>query len=126
MNIARQGKLFLIIGIVQWLVDSGITIALSHAGLALEAANVAGRISGAMLGFWLNGKITFAHQHASLGRSQLLRFITLWLALTLVSTWAVGGIGRHASLQAAWLAKPLVEIVLAVVSFFVSRHWVYR
>ena len=29
-------------------------------------------------------------------------------------------------LQMAWLAKPLVEACLAVVSFVVSRHWVYR
>jgi len=28
-------------------------------------------------------------------------------------------------LRVAWVAKPVVEAILAVVSFFISRHWVY-
>lgn len=126
MSVARQGKYFLIAGFLQWILDWTVTVALSHAGIALEIANVVGRISGATLGFWLNGRITFANHGFTLGRTQLMRFLVLWLATTLVSTLIIGAIGRHADLQWAWLAKPVVEASLAVTSFFASRHWVYR
>ena len=59
MSLTRQGRHYLLIGGVQWLLDWGVMVALSHWGLPVEAANVAGRICGAMLGFWLNGRITF-------------------------------------------------------------------
>jgi hypothetical protein len=35
-------------------------------------------------------------------------------------------VGHSAGLQYAWLAKPVVEAVLAVASFFISRYWIYR
>jgi len=49
----------------------------------------------------------------------------VWTVLTLLSTVLVATLADHLSLQAAWLAKPVVEAGLAVVSFFISRHWVY-
>ena len=125
MTLARQSWLFLLMGFLQWVLDWLVTVGLSHAGLSLELANVCGRVTGALLGFWLNGTITFSSQQR-LGRRQLLRFALAWVALTLVSTWAVGQVGHRVGLEAAWLAKPLVEAALAVVSFFISRHWIYR
>ena len=53
MSLGRQGRHYLTIGILQWLVDWGVMVGLSHFGLPVEPANVAGRISGAALGFWL-------------------------------------------------------------------------
>jgi putative flippase GtrA len=125
-SIARQGRAFLLMGFLQWIVDWLVTVLLSQGGVHLEAANIAGRVCGAMLGFWLNGRITFASQNLALGRKQLLRFLLVWLILTLISTVSIGAVGRHASLQWAWLAKPVIEAVLAVASFFISRHWIYR
>jgi hypothetical protein len=46
--------------------------------------------------------------------------------LTALSTVLVTVVAARLGLQMAWLAKPLVEACLAVVSFLVSRHWVYR
>ena len=60
MSLRRHAKHYLLIGIAQWLLDWGVMVGLSHAGMLVEPANVAGRISGALLGFWLNGRITFA------------------------------------------------------------------
>jgi hypothetical protein len=45
--------------------------------------------------------------------------------LTLLSTALVAALADRLNLQIAWLAKPVVEAGLAVVSFFISRHWVY-
>ena len=94
--------------------------------LAVTATASAGTFSGAMLGFWLNGRITFAGEQTALGRAQLRRFVLLWLCTTALSTWAVGAVEDAAGLRWAWLAKPAVELVLAAMSFTASRHWVYR
>ena len=126
MSLMRQGSHYVAIGLLQYVVDWGVLVALSHFGLPVELANVAGRVSGAMLGFWLNGRITFANEDAPLGRRQLRRFVLLWLTTTALSTWAVGGVENAAGLQWAWMAKPAVEATLAAMSFLASRHWVYR
>ena len=126
MSLLRQGRYYLAIGLLQYVVDWGVMVALSHFGLSVEIANVAGRVSGATLGFWLNGRFTFVDDTSVLGPRQLRRFMLLWLCMTGISTWSIGTIENVAGLRWAWLAKPLVEIVLACVSFMASRHWVYR
>ena len=126
MSLTRQSRHYLMIGGVQWLVDWGVMVGLSHLGLVIEAANVAGRISGALLGYWLNGRITFSTDEHALSRRALQRFIFMWLCTTAVSTWAMGSIDDWFGLKWAWLAKPGVELVLGVVGFVLSRHWVYR
>ena len=126
MSLLRQGRHYLAIGLLQYVVDWGVMVTLSHIGLAVEIANVAGRVSGAVLGFWLNGRITFAGDETTLGRTQLQRFVLLWLCTTALSTWAVGAVENAAGLRWAWLAKPAVEMLLAGMSFLASRHWVYR
>jgi putative flippase GtrA len=126
VSILRQVPLFLLMGGVQLVLDSAVTIGLSRAGLALGLANVIGRVCGAMLGFWLNGRFTFGGPGSRLGRAALVRFLAAWLLLTAASTLGLAAIASNLSLQAAWIAKPVVEAALAVASFFISRHWVYR
>lgn len=126
MSLRRQGPRYLLIGGIQWLVDWGVMVALSHFGLHIGVANVCGRVSGALLGFWLNGKITFAGEDHAIGRTQLLRFIAMWLVLTAVSTFAIEAIDDVLGRKRAWLAKPLVELMLGLVGFVGSRQWVYR
>lgn len=126
MSLGRQGRHYLAIGIVLALVDWGVMVGLSHFGLPIEPANVAGRISGALLGFWLNGRITFAGADNGMGRRQFGRFVLMWLLTTAASTWALGAIDDAVGLKWAWVAKPAVELVLGVMGFVLSRHWVYR
>lgn len=126
MSLQRQGRHYLMIGCIQWLVDWGVMVLLSHLGLAVEAANICGRISGAMLGFWLNGRFTFAGDDTRIGGTQLRRFVLMWLCTTALSTFAMGGIDDVFGLQWAWLAKPAVELLLGVFGFLLSRHWVYK
>ena len=126
MSLGRQGRHYLIIGGIQWLVDWGVMVALSHFGMRIGPANVAGRISGALLGYWANGKLTFAGDDTAIGRTQLFRFVVMWLGTTAVSTWSMGAIDDFGGLKWAWLAKPAIEFALGVVGFVLSRHWVYR
>lgn len=126
MSLPRQGGHYLMIGGVQWLVDWGVMVLLSHLGLPVEAANICGRISGACLGFWLNGRITFAGSDTRIGRTQLRRFVTMWLCTTTASTLALGHIDDVFGLQWAWIAKPMIELSLGVIGFLLSKHWVYK
>jgi putative flippase GtrA len=122
----RQGGSYFIVGLLQLLVDWAIFVALSAAGVPVEPANVLGRISGAALGFWLNGRFTFAGTDTAVGRRQFFRFVLMWVATTAVSTWAVGHVEENVGLKWAWLAKPAIDLTLSAAGFVLSRHWVYR
>ncbi|RYZ71286.1 MAG: GtrA family protein [Lysobacteraceae bacterium] len=126
MSILRQSRSYLVIGIMQWLLDWAVMVAFSHSGMPIEPANVLGRISGAMLGFWLNGRITFSGDEHRLGKTQFARFVLMWLVMTAISTWSMGAIDDWLGLRRAWLAKPAVELMLGAMGFLISRHWVYR
>lgn len=126
-TLARQSMQFLLIGAVQLGLDWAVFVGLSHAGLSLATSNVAGRVCGALLGFWLNGRYTFARQgQPRLGRQQMQRFLLAWSALTALSTGLLWLVQSRFDLQAAWLAKPAVEAAMAALGFVAWRQWVYR
>lgn len=122
----RQGGSYFAIGLLQLFVDWAMFVLLSALGLAVEPANVAGRVTGAMLGFWLNGRFTFAGEDTAVGRRQFARFAVMWLATTAISTWAVGHVDDTVGLKWAWIAKPAIDLALSAAGFLLSRHWVYR
>ena len=125
--LARQLFVFGLVGAAQVLLDWSVFVALTHAGLPVAPANVLGRISGACLGFWLNGRYTFAAEgRPRLDREHLLRFIVAWSAITVLSTLLVAQVAARIDLQAAWLAKPVVEAAMAAIGFVVWRQWVFR
>lgn len=126
MSLSRQGRHYLAIGILQWLLDWAVLVALSHWGLSVETANLAGRVTGAALGFWLNGRITFAGDDTVVGHRQFARFGFMWVGTTIASTWALASIDDAVGLQWAWVAKPAIELMLGLIGFGLSRYWVYR
>ena len=127
MSAWRQLVAYGLVGGLQLLLDWAGFVALTALGVAVVPANVAGRIAGACVGFWLNGRHTFARSGVPvLGRRPARRFLVVWLATTLASTVAVHLIDAHQGLQAAWLLKPLVEALLAAAGFLAARHWIYR
>lgn len=121
----RQGMGFSMVGAAQLLLDWGVLVGLNAAGVPLPAANVAGRAAGAALGFWANRRLTF-RGHRRSPWPQLGRFALLWSALTVLSTAAMEELALTRGTGLAWLLKPLVEALLAVLSFLACRHWVYR
>ncbi|GAB2662516.1 GtrA family protein [Arenimonas aestuarii] len=124
----RQVVGFGLVGGLQLGLDWACFVALTALGVAVPPANLAGRVAGAGLGFWANGRFTFAgpDEPPRLGRRRLLRFVLFWLATTALSTLAVTALDQQHSLHAAWLGKPLVDAVLAILGFVVSRAWIYR
>lgn len=128
MSLLRQGSAYLFIGVLQLLLDWAVFVLVTAAGLPVVQGNLAGRVAGMLLGFWLNGRITFATADGEqrLGWRRFARFLPLWLLLTTASTLLVSSADHALGLQYAWLAKPLVEGGLAVISFLLLRHVVYR
>jgi putative flippase GtrA len=126
MKIFRDGVGFTIIGAIQVVIDSATYIALTQLGLATPSANLCGRCVGALLGFWLNGRVTFFHNRQPHLRLRIARYLALWIVLTAISTAALMLIGNYAGLVKTWWYKPLIEIALGLISFLLSRHWVYR
>jgi len=125
-TLARHGSRYIAVGAVQLLLDWAVFVALSASGVLVEPANIVGRISGAALGFWANGRFTFAGEDTAVGRRQFARFAVMWLATTAISTWAVGHIDDTVGLRWAWLAKPAIDVAVSAIGFVLSRHWVYR
>ena len=114
-------------GALQLLLDWSIFVSMTALGTDVALANITGRTAGALLGFWLNGRFTFANGGSPrLGWQRFLRFAVLWTLLTLISTLLIVAIESRLGLQQAWMAKPMVEAGLAVASFFLWRHVVYR
>ena len=128
MNLLRQGSAYIIIGLLQLLLDWLVFVAATAAGLPVVPGNSAGRLAGMLLGFWLNGRITFADAQGRqrLGWHRFARFLPLWLLLTAASTLLVSAADHALGLQYAWLAQPVVEGGLAIASFVLLRHVVYR
>jgi putative flippase GtrA len=125
--LTRQIVIFLAVGGVQLALDSAVFIGLSALGLAVIPANVAGRLSGASLGFWLNGRYTFADRgQPRLSGLHLRRFVIAWLLLTALSSALLYLVEARSNLQMAWLAKPVIEAINAAIGFVVWRQWVFR
>jgi putative flippase GtrA len=125
--LTRQIVVFVVVGAIQLALDSSVFIGLSALGLPVIPANIAGRIAGASLGYWLNGRYTFADRgQPRLSGRHLRRFIIAWLLLTALSSSLLYMVEARSSLHMAWLAKPLVEALNAAIGFVVWRQWVYR
>jgi len=126
-SLRRQSTLFLLVGALQLVVDSALYIGLTALGMPVMPANIAGRVSGVSVGFVLNARYTFAVDgQPRLGRRSFLRFMVMWLVLTVLSTLILAWVAGSAGLQGSWLAKPAVEALMAAIGFVVQRHWVFR
>lgn len=124
----RQVIGFGLVGGLQLVVDWACFVALTALGLPVTPANLVGRVVAAFLGFWANGRFTFARPGESppLGRRHLLRYVLFWLLMSSLSTIAVVLLDQASGLHAAWLGKPLVDAVLAGLGFFAAKYWIYR
>ncbi|MFN3730484.1 MAG: GtrA family protein [Fimbriimonadaceae bacterium] len=116
---------YAVVGLTQLAVEWGLFVAATAFLVPVPVANVAARIVGASLGFWLNGRFTFARSGAVLDRRALLRFATSWAALTVIGTAAVTATESVAGLRTAWVAKPVIDVFLAGVGFLASKYWIY-
>jgi len=126
-EMVRQGGAYGLVGLAQLLLDWLCYVSLTHLGLPVIESNIVGRVCGAAIGFLLNGAFTFrGNEGARLGWRRLSRFIATWTLMTALGTLAVVQVDAQLGLQASWIAKPLVDVVLAGMGFLASRYWIYR
>ena len=126
--LARQGTGFLVVGVIQLLVDWGVFVAVSAFGVPVSASNLVGRASGAILGFWLNGSYTFrsADGRRATGWGNGGKFLVTWVVMSLLSTLCVAYVDQLVGLRWAWVGKPLIDGLLAALGFLLARNWVFR
>lgn len=115
------------IGFLQIGLDWLTFVTLTFFNVPATPANISGRILGASVGFWLNGKWTFAEGgNTALSRQALARYLATWLFTTALSTLVVSMVDHSHGLHWAWVVKPVSDAVLAAVAFTISKFWVYR
>ncbi len=123
----RQGVTYFMVGLAQLALDAGLFSLIHALTGATVVANLSGRVCGAVLGYFLNGTVTFSEQgERKLGLARLSRFVVLWLAMTTLSTLGVMTVEWLGGSRAVYLGKPVVELILAALGFVISKHWVYR
>ncbi len=128
LPVVRQLFLYGLVGGAQLLLDYAVFVGLTALGLAVIPANLIGRVVGACLGYILNRRVTFASSAGEKGRERgmVLRFCVVWIGLTIVGTTVLDLLSAWIDLKAAWIAKPVVDGLLAVAGFLLSRYWIYR
>ena len=126
----RQPVLFVLVGGFQYLLDAALFGILITSGLGTIPSNITSRATAAATGFLLNRYVTFSRRDdtVQLFSASLVRFLVFFAVMTAVSTGLIHLLGRLAgdSETQRIIYKLGVEAVLAVVSFFLSRNWVYR
>lgn len=127
-SLAAEGVPYAIVGGIQMLLDWGCFVLLTWLGMAVVPANLTGRLAGAIVGFGLNGRYTFAQkgQPLPLGRRHMARFVIGWVVMAVLSTIAVALLAHLKWLWVAWLGKPFVDGGLAVLGFLLSKYWIFR
>jgi putative flippase GtrA len=120
---AGQGLRYAASGAAQFALDWAV-FAVLHATTGTSALpNVAGRVSGALLGFAINSRWTFGGAPAWHG-PRFRRFAVFWLLQTAASTLLVWGAARWLPPGWVYVAKPAIELLLAGVGFLAWRGWI--
>jgi putative flippase GtrA len=126
----RQPVLFVIVGGFQYLLDAALFSVLITTGLGTLPANITSRATAAATGFLLNRYLTFSQRQDTVRRfsASLIRFVVFFAVMTALSTALILLLERLAgdSDSQRIIYKFAVEAVLAVISFFLSRNWVFR
>lgn len=118
---------YVLVGLAQISFDSLLFALLFSLGVDAALANIASRLAGIPLNFYLHGRFTFASgDGAVLGSRRFSRYVVLWALMTFASTGLIAFADQLLPSKWVYLSKPLIELALAAISFVVARQWVYR
>ena len=130
MRLIRQSVLFVLAGGFQYLLDAALFGVLITSGFGTIPANITSRATAAVTGFFLNRYLTFSRRDDTVQKfsASLVRFVLYWVFMTFLSTVLIELLGRVVgdSETQRIIYKLGVEAALAVVSFLISRNWVFR
>ena len=119
---------------VKYLVSGGVAFGVDifafaffrFLALPLMVANPLARLMGALTAFTLNRQWTFKRVSPGTWRREFARYALLWCFSTLCSTSALAALIHAFPKGDDVLFKVLVECVIVVMNFVVSRVWVFR
>lgn len=123
--------MFFAIGCLQLAIDATLLALYVKSGVAVSLANLLSRASAAAVGYYLNGRLSFNKRHEELKGTMIVRFWLMWAGMTALSSILVGLAGTLATNSMArleWLVacKVLIEGTLFLLSFMLSKRWVFR
>lgn len=137
LAITHQCLIFCLAGLAQLALDIMVFTGLYNNGVTIVIANTLARLAGAMLGYLMHKYATFRRVQAvgvaeasvdSFGSEMayLLKFVVWWIVATLIGGALLSAVAHYTSGE-QWviIAKPVVELCLAIMAFFVFRHWVF-
>jgi putative flippase GtrA len=126
----RQPVLFILVGGFQYLLDTVMFGVFITTGLGTFPSNITSRATAAAAGFFLNRYLTFSNRNDTVQRfsASLVRFLLFFVFMTTLSTVVILLLELLVGDSDAQriIYKFGVEGVLAILSFFLSRNWVYR
>lgn len=117
----RQVLLFLCGGVLSALIDIGLMQALIHTGTGPMLSTSCGFVTGLLFNFAWHAKVTFSSSVSTANFTRYMCVVAMnyGLTLVLVST-ALAMLGS--ALAGKLISLPLV----ALNSYFLSKHWIYR
>lgn len=121
--LARQLFFFGVIGVLATATHYAVAL-FSHEylSISLYLANLAGYLCAVTVSYHGHGKITFQH---AMGRAVFIRFTVMSVTIILVSEVILVVLERYAETSHR-LALLAVVLSIPVLSFFLSKLWVFR
>jgi putative flippase GtrA len=121
-QVARYGLVGLLVLALDYAVFAGLLVLLPGQHLA---ANIAGKLAGAAVGFVLHKYVTFAGEQTDGTGRQALSYVLLLGFNLLLSTTLLWLLVNNLVLN-AYGARMIVDAVVISVSFLGAKLWVYR
>ena len=118
----RYGIVGAIVVACDYLVFTAILLA---APAVYLAANLGGKVAGALLGFFLHRHFTFSWEQRHGARRQFVSYCAVLLGNIALSTALLWLLVEQVQAN-AFLARIATDAVVIVVAFLPSRLWVYR
>ncbi|MEI8326647.1 MAG: GtrA family protein [Betaproteobacteria bacterium] len=124
-KIVKQILQYGTVGVFALGIDVGTFLLLRGMDFGIVPSNVLARLAGAIAAYCGNFLWTFSRSpiRAELLRS-IWRYALLWVGATLVSTLLLTGLTKVGANERA--SKLGVEMLMPVLNFVISRHWVFR
>ncbi len=124
-SVLKQFLQYGTVGVFALGVDVGIFTLLRAMDVGLVPANVLARFFGAVAAYTGNYLWTFARpQNLADWLRSSWRYAALWVAATLISTVLLSALTKIGVNET--VSKIGVEMLMPVLNFFISRHWVFR
>lgn len=125
LKIFKQIAKYVVVGLVALAIDVSSFTVLRYLGVDLITANVSARLAGAVSAYSGNHLWTFTQKndvHQWLNTSW--RYLLIWFFATSLSTILITFL-VNINLPET-LSKLLVEMVMPILNFIISRYWIFK